>query len=179
MFDSASAGKGISAAAVAVLVDRGLLDYQAPVARYWPEFSVAGKAEATVGQVMSHSVGLPWIEPDVDVDELLDQRAMAARLASQPPAWQPGTQTAYHGWTCGVLVAEIVRRATGRGADAVLAEEIATPLGISGALMFAAPETVVKATAYDGGWAAMIASLPADLPLFRAVPRKALAAWPT
>ncbi|MBW0106770.1 serine hydrolase domain-containing protein [Pseudonocardia sp. KRD291] len=117
-----SGTKGLAATVCALLAARGVLDPDAPVRRYWPEFAAAGKDAVTVAQVLSHTAGLPYVEND-DVD-VLDTRASAAALAGQAPLWEPGTRVAYHALTFGHLVDELVRRTTGRDT----AELVATTL---------------------------------------------------
>ncbi|NUU22870.1 MAG: beta-lactamase family protein [Streptomycetaceae bacterium] len=85
LFHSYSTGKGMAATVVAWLVDRGLLEYEAPVARYWPEFGVSGKERTTVGHVLSHTAGLPYVRPDLSPEELFDTSAMVAWLADRNP----------------------------------------------------------------------------------------------
>ncbi|MEU9046176.1 MULTISPECIES: serine hydrolase domain-containing protein [unclassified Kitasatospora] len=171
-----SIGKGVAAALVAVLVDRGVLAYGDPVARYWPEFGAAGKERITLGQVLSHVAGLPQLPADVTPERLLDLPATAAWLAGQEPLWKPGSAVGYHAWTYGVLVAEILRRATGRGCDELLREELAGPLGIADDLLFHAPEHLLPrvATCDDGGWAAQLEGIPAGAPFFVCAPRAVL-----
>lgn len=149
LFHSFSTGKGVAAAVVAVLVDRGVLDYDAPVAKYWPEY---GKPATTVGHVLSHSAGVPYLPEDLTPEQLLDHEAMAAWLARAEPGWEPGTASGYHAWTYGILVREIVQRATGRSLDEVLATEICAPLGIDGSVLFSVPASVDVAPLVDGGW---------------------------
>ncbi|MFX0573651.1 serine hydrolase domain-containing protein [Nocardia nepalensis] len=144
---------------VAVLVERGVLDYAAPVTKYWPEFGTHGKESITVGHVLSHTAGLPYLPADITVEQFADVATVTAWLAEQRPEWEPGTATGYHGWTYGHLVAEIARRATSRPIDDVL-DEIATPLGIAGHLYFALPDGVPAATLYDGNWSAVLNYLP-------------------
>src|SRR5689334_9697830 len=122
-----SVTKTVTALAVLVLADRGEVDLDAPVASYWPEFAAAGKDGVLVRHVLSHSAGLPdWEGP---VEELADWDAATARLAATPPQWAPGTAVGYHSLTQGYLLGEVVRQATGRGIDAVVAEDVAGPLG--------------------------------------------------
>jgi len=124
-----SSTKGMAAAAMHVLIDRGVIDVEAPVARYWPEFAAHGKAGITVGMVMAHQAGLPvWTEP-LPEGALLDWDLAAGALARQATLWEPGTAHGYHGLTLGFLEGEIVRRADGRSIGTVLREEIAGPLG--------------------------------------------------
>lgn len=171
LFHSYSTGKGMAAAVVARLVDRGLVDYDAPVAHYWPEFGVRGKEHTTVSHVLCHTAGLPYVRPDLSPEELLDTPAMVAWLADQEPAWEPGTTIGYQGWTYGFLVAEIVRRVAGRTIDEILHTEIAAPLGIPGALLFSVADDVDMATLYPGPWESRLDSLPDDSPFFRIAPR--------
>lgn len=107
----------MAATLVAVLVDQGVLAYDAPVARYWPRFGAAGKERITLGQVLGHMAGLPGLSADVTPERPLDLPAMADWIAGQQPRWEPGSAFGYHAWTYGVLLAEILRRATGRTCD--------------------------------------------------------------
>jgi len=123
-----SVAKTMTTMCALVLADRGELDFDAPVARYWPEFAEAGKGAVTVGQVLSHSAGLPdWDEP-LTVDDLFDWSKATAPLARQAPRWEPGTASGYHALTQGYLIGEVVRRVYGRSIGAYFAEEIAGPL---------------------------------------------------
>lgn len=127
-----SGTKGLTATVAAILVDRGLLDPEAPVAAYWPEFAAAGKGDARVSHVLSHTVGLIYVDPDpADDAERLDNALVAERLAAQTPMWEPGTRVAYHAMTYGYLMSEIVRRASG-GATVgeLIRREIAEPFGL-------------------------------------------------
>ena len=124
-----STTKTMTALTALLLADRGELDFDAPVARYWPEFAAKGKAAVTVGQLMAHSSGLSgWREP-VTQEDLYDWDKATALLAAQAPFWEPGTAPGYHATTQGYLVGEVVRRITGRSLGTVFREEIAEPLG--------------------------------------------------
>jgi len=130
LFPVFSCTKAVSALGLALLVDRGALDYEQKVAELWPQFAAAGKAEVTVGQALSHQAGLSGIESDWTPDDWADQPKAAARLAAMTPMWPPGTATGYHAITWGVLAGEIARRADGRTLGTLLDEEITGPLGI-------------------------------------------------
>ncbi|MFG2478334.1 serine hydrolase domain-containing protein [Streptomyces fagopyri] len=122
-----SVTKTMTALCALILADRGELDLDAPVGRYWPEFASAGKEKVLVRHVLAHTAGLPdWDGP---VEELYDWPAATARLAAQPPRWEPGSAAGYHSLTQGFLVGEVVRRITGRGLGEFFAEEVAGPLG--------------------------------------------------
>ena len=115
--------------ALLILADRGDLDFDAPVARYWPEFAANGKDRVKVSHLMSHAAGLSgWKEP-IATEDLYDWEKMTALLAAQAPYWEPGTAPGYHALTQGYLVGEVVRRITGRSLGTVFREEIAEPLG--------------------------------------------------
>lgn len=130
---SFSTTKGVVATATHRLVDRGLIDYDEPVATYWPEFAANGKAGVTVRHLLSHSAGLHMIHGVIeDASVLLDWDAMCAVLAAQAPAYEPGTRHGYHGITYGFLVGEVLRRVTGKTVNEVIRDEIVTPLGLDG-----------------------------------------------
>jgi CubicO group peptidase (beta-lactamase class C family) len=121
--------KTMTALTALLLADRGELDFNAPVAKYWPEFAANGKESVTVAHLMSHSSGLAgWRQPIVTAD-LYDWEKVTALLAAQEPFWPPGTASGYHAVTQGYLVGEVVRRITGRTLGTVFREEIAEPLG--------------------------------------------------
>lgn len=127
-----STTKGVSSLALALAHSRGLLDYDAPVAAYWPEFASRGKGEITVRQLLSHQAGLPVLDIPLTVADLGDLDLMAAVLALQRPLWEPGTRHGYHGITLGWYEGELLRRVdpAGRSLGHYFAEEIAAPLGL-------------------------------------------------
>jgi CubicO group peptidase (beta-lactamase class C family) len=111
------------------LADRGELDFDAPVARYWPEFAANGKANVKVSHLMGHAAGLSGWKAPITGDDLYDWDKVTSLLAAQAPYWEPGTACGYHALTQGYLVGEVVRRITGRSLGTVFREEIAEPLG--------------------------------------------------
>lgn len=124
-----STTKTMTALCALILADRGDLDFDAPVARYWPEFAGAGKAGVKVSHLLSHAAGLPgWKEP-VTTEDLYDWEKVTALLAAQAPLWEPGAQPGYHAITQGYLVGEVVRRITGQTLGTFFRQEIAEPLG--------------------------------------------------
>ncbi|MCW4386076.1 beta-lactamase family protein [Salinibacterium sp. SYSU T00001] len=124
-----STTKTVTALAVLMLVDRGEVDLEAPVARYWPEFAQNGKADITVAQVMSHTSGVSGWAPPFVTEDMFDHARAAAALAVQEPWWEPGTASGYHLLNYGHLLGEIVRRVTGKSLGAFVRDEIARPLG--------------------------------------------------
>ncbi len=124
-----STTKTMAALTALMLADRGVIAFEDPVAKYWPEFAAGGKADVTVAHVMSHSAGLSgWKEP-IAKGDLYDWDKCTALLAAQTPFWEPGTAPGYHALTQGYLIGEVIRRATGKTIGTVFREEIAEPLG--------------------------------------------------
>jgi CubicO group peptidase (beta-lactamase class C family) len=123
-----SATKGMAALAIAQLIDKGLIDIDAPVSRYWDEFAAAGKSAVTVRQLLSHQAGLPAIHGRVPLEDVLPGSSRgAARLAAQPPVWRPGTAFGYHALTIGILIEELVLRTTGHRLQDLFEQEIRAP----------------------------------------------------
>jgi CubicO group peptidase (beta-lactamase class C family) len=132
---SFSTTKGVASTLLHIFADRGLIDIDAPVARYWPEFAQAGKDGVTVRHLLCHEAGLYAVSEIVEhAHELLDWDRMIERLAATEPAHTPGAAHGYHGLTYGYLVGEVVRRVAGAdNFQQILADEIVGPLGLDGA----------------------------------------------
>ncbi|MGB8682729.1 MAG: serine hydrolase domain-containing protein [Candidatus Binatus sp.] len=124
-----STTKGVTAICAHRLVDKGLLDIDAPVAKYWPEFAQAGKDKIPVRFLLSHRAGLPAVRKLLADDALFNWTTMTTALAEQEPWWEPGTRHGYHALTFGWLVGEVIRRISGKTPGAYLRDEIAGPLG--------------------------------------------------
>lgn len=127
-----STTKGLAAMTVAVASSRGWLDYEAPVAEYWPEFAQNGKGGITVRQLLSHEAGLVWLDQPLRLADLRDLDRVAVVLARQKPAWEPGTRHGYHAMTIGLYMQELIRRTDPqhRTLGRFFHEEIAEPLQI-------------------------------------------------
>jgi CubicO group peptidase (beta-lactamase class C family) len=125
-----SCTKGAVALCAGVLLSRGLLELDAPVARYWPAFADAGKETVTVRMVLSHQAGLPAARTTLPPGALYDWDGFVATLAAEAPFWEPGTRQGYHAFTFGHLVGELVRRASGRPLADFFRAEVAGPLGL-------------------------------------------------
>lgn len=124
-----STTKTMTALCALLLADRGELDFDAPVARYWPEFKAGGKEAVAVRHLLGHTAGLSgWSEP-MQVEDLFDWEKATSLLAAQEPWWEPGTQSGYHAVTQGYLVGEVIRRITGETVGRFFAAELAAPLG--------------------------------------------------
>jgi CubicO group peptidase (beta-lactamase class C family) len=124
-----STTKTMAALCLLTLVDRGLVNVDAPVATYWPEFAANGKQDIKVRHIMSHTSGLSGWEQPVSPEDILDWEKSTAMLAAMTPWWEPGTASGYHLITHGHLIGEIVRRVDGRTLGKFFADEIAGPLG--------------------------------------------------
>lgn len=122
--------KGATVLAAHLLTVGGDLDFDEPVATYWPEFAAKGKQGVLVRHLLNHQAGLPaWTDPLPD-GAFSDWELVCERLAAQPTMWEPGTRHGYHAFTFGFLVGEVVRRVTGRTLGRFVADEIASPLGL-------------------------------------------------
>lgn len=175
LFNCFSTTKGVAATALHILADRGLIEYEQPVARYWPEFAANGKGKITVAQAMSHQAGLHASPPR---DIVLDWDRAIAFIANGTPAWEPGTATGYHAITFAWVVGGIVQGATGRHIKDVIAEDIAAPLGVPTEMYVGIPDGV------EGRLASLqqppppaadappnpMAALPPDHDFFKAMP---------
>ena len=124
-----SATKGVAAAALLLLHQRGELDLDAPVGAYWPEFKAHGKERVLVRDLLAHRAAVPALDRPLTPAEAADPDLGAAAVAAQAPAWQPGTDHGYHAQTYSWLTGELVRRITGRTIGAWTAEHIAAPVG--------------------------------------------------
>ncbi|MDV7354858.1 serine hydrolase domain-containing protein [Rhodococcus oxybenzonivorans] len=124
-----SCTKTVTALAALVLVDRGLLDVYAPVARYWPEFAANGKGDVEVRHLLSHTSGVSGWDKPFTVEDMFDLAESTKQLAAQAPWWKPGTMSGYHALNYGHLIGEVIRRVDGRTLGRFVAEEIAGPLG--------------------------------------------------
>ncbi len=130
LFTVWSVTKGVAATAIHILADRGMLDYDTPVAAYWPEFAANGKHKITLRQIMAHSAGIPQMPDGTTAEDTCDWELMTSRLAELAPVWEPGTAMGYHALTYGWLVGEVARRVDGRPFARIVQEEICRPLGI-------------------------------------------------
>lgn len=125
-----SSTKGFTAACMHVLVERGLLDLDAPIASYWPEFAAHGKEHVPVRWILCHRAGVPAVDATLTLEQVLAWDPVVAAVAAQRPEWPPGTDHGYHARTFGWINGELVRRITGQSLGRFLATEIARPLGL-------------------------------------------------
>ncbi|MBS0422750.1 MAG: beta-lactamase family protein [Proteobacteria bacterium] len=124
-----STTKAMTALCAIQLMERGLLDIEAPVSQYWPEFAAAGKEAITIRWLLSHRAGLCAVRAPLQRNSLYDWERMCDALAAQEPWWTPGDGHGYHAFTFGFLVGELVRRVTGESVGAFFRKNVAQPLG--------------------------------------------------
>jgi CubicO group peptidase (beta-lactamase class C family) len=157
-----STTKTMAALCLLVLADRGLVDLDAPAARYWPEFAANGKGDVRVKHFLSHSAGLSGLDELVPVEALYDWDRITGLLAAQAPWWTPGSQSGYHAITQGYLIGEIVRRVTGVSLGTFFRDEIAGPLGADFHIGLADAEFARTGELTPPPAAELVAGLPAD-----------------
>jgi len=138
LFTIFSCGKGVTAAAIHALAERGLFSYDDAIATYWPEFAANGKGGITIRHALTHTAGIPQMPPDAAMS---DWEAMCQGIAALTPQWEPGTQSGYHALTFGWILGELARRVDGRSFERIVAEDICAPLGIA-SLFFGIPDSV-------------------------------------
>jgi len=134
-----SATKGLAAMTVLALAEAGLVDYDRPVADYWPGFAAAGKQAITVRTLMNHRAGLHALDRPVTLADLATPERYMPALEAQRPLWPPGSDQGYHAVTYGLYVGELVRRVTGKRLGEVFAERVAGPLGLGDDLWIGTP----------------------------------------
>lgn len=146
---SMSTTKGLTATCLHMLADRGLVDYQAPVATYWPEFAQngfaqTGKEKITVYHLLTHQAGLAPVPEGIYGAAILDWDAVIHGLEAMAPEWEPGTANGYHAFTFGHLVGEVIRRVSGKTVGRFLRDEICEPLGLHDMYIGAPPEAEAR-----------------------------------
>jgi CubicO group peptidase (beta-lactamase class C family) len=178
LFSSFSTTKGVATTALHIQADRGLIDYDAPVARYWPAFAKNGKDRITVAQAMSHQAGLHAMPRPMRADFVCDWDAGLRWIEDGTPAYEPGTSTGYHAITFAWVAGGIIQHATGRHIRDVILEDIAVPLGADGEMYVGIPDGVDERLAtllqsgavVDGARSAAALQIPPDSDFLKAMP---------
>ena len=140
LFPIYSTGKGVASTAVHILVQRGVLSWEDPIARWWPEFAANGKQQITLRQALDHTSGMANLPEHGVMADLADWDKMCRAMAAMAPAHTPGSERQYHAVTHSWLLGETARRADGRDFARIVREEIAEPLGLDG-LFFGIPDS--------------------------------------
>ncbi|MCC7352155.1 MAG: beta-lactamase family protein [Anaerolineae bacterium] len=176
LFTVFSTTKGITATVIHLLADRGLLDYDTPIAEYWPEFGAHGKERITVRQALTHTAGIPQMPDNVlngDVSDwewmCQDWDWMCRAIADLTPLWEPGTATGYHGATFGWILGEVARRVDGRPIAQIVQDEICRPLGIT-SLYLSIPDAVEPRVASLKNGPSSLPPPPPDALVWRVIP---------
>lgn len=125
-----SCTKGAAHLVVALLRQDGLLEPDQRVSHYWPEFAAAGKRDITLRELLAHRAGVVGADAGFSLEELADDRLIAARIAGGRPYWRPGTAFGYHAFVIGALTGEVVRRVTGRSLQELFEERVRAPYGL-------------------------------------------------
>lgn len=141
LFTVFSTTKGITATVIHLLADRGVLEYDAPIARYWPEFGAHGKEQITLRHALTHCSAIPQMPDGVGPVEMCDWEGMCRAIADLTPLWAPGTVSCYHALTYGWILGEVARRVDGRPFGQIVQDEICKPLGIT-SLFVGLPEAM-------------------------------------
>jgi CubicO group peptidase (beta-lactamase class C family) len=173
LFLSFSCTKGPTALAFHILAERGQIDYEAPVAKYWPEFGQHGKDKLTIAQALSHQGGLHAMPAGpFKVEYVTDWDAMVKYIANGVPAYEPGTETGYHAATHAWLTGGIVQGATGRHIKEVIHSEIAKPLGVDDSFFVGIPDGIEERLTNLEIWNTdpAVMGLPADSDFYKAMP---------
>lgn len=141
LFNAFSVAKGIAVTALHLQAERGLIEYDAPVARYWPEFAANGKSGTTVRHVITHVSGTPQMPAGTTIEDMCDWDLMTSRIAALEPVAEPGTQATYQALNHGWLIGEVVRRtdSANRSFGQFVRDELGEPLGAPD-LWFGLPE---------------------------------------
>jgi CubicO group peptidase (beta-lactamase class C family) len=170
-----STTKGITATVIHLLAERGLLDYDAPVAHYWPEFAANGKGGITMRHALTHSAGIPQLPDGLQPADLRDWDECCRQVAALTPLWEPGTRTGYHAVTYGWILGEVARRIDGRPFAQIVREDICAPLGIAD-LYLGIPDAVEPRVApmEDDPHPAPAPEIPPDALINRAIPPSVL-----
>jgi CubicO group peptidase (beta-lactamase class C family) len=173
-FYAYSVGKAMTATIVHILAERGEFGeagYDAAIASFWPEFAHRGKEKVTIWHALTHTAGIPGLPADVTPEELCEWDRICARIAGLEPWWEPGTKTAYHAYTFGYVLGELVRRVTGRRLSDLLQTEIAAPLGVTGELWFGMPAgQIPRAARLEDDPAMAKFEMPPDSPFWKLAP---------
>ena len=171
LFTSFSCTKGVTATAVHILVERGVLSYDEPITNHWPEFAQRGKQYATIRHALTHRVGVPHMPDGVTPESMSDWDGMCEAIAALEPLWEPGARTGYHAYTFGWILGEVIRRADGRPINQFVQEEICGPLGLDGIHLGIDDATEPRvATLVDGPRPADAPAAPPDALITRAIP---------
>lgn len=131
LFPVFSTTKGIFSTVIHILAERGKIDYDAPIAKYWPEFAANGKEAITMRHALAHTSGIPYMPEGLNVEQVCDWDFTCAAIAQLKPSWPAGAKQVYHPITFGWIVGEVARRVDGRTVSQLLADEICRPLGIT------------------------------------------------
>jgi CubicO group peptidase (beta-lactamase class C family) len=169
LFCSASTTKGVASTAIHILAEKEIIDYNAPITQYWPEYGKHGKDETTVAQALSHQTGI-YKRPSTQDFDIFDFESGLKYIEDTKPEFKPGTKTAYQALTFSWIVGGIIQKASGRHPSDVIREDIAEPLGISDEMYVGIPDGVEDRLTTLEVWDPSTWGLPLDSETFKAIP---------
>ncbi len=135
LFTAFSTTKGFTVTCLHILADKGQVDYDTPIACYWPEFAANGKGSITIRQALTHTAGIPQLPSNVTPQMMSDWDAMCQEIVGMTPLWGPGTKTGYHAWSFGWIIGEVIHRVSRKPMDIFWKEDLCKPLGIKDAYL--------------------------------------------
>jgi CubicO group peptidase (beta-lactamase class C family) len=151
LFPVFSTTKGIVATLLHLLVERGQITYETPIAEVWPEFAAHGKGSITLRHALNHTSGIPLMPRGIGYAELNDWDTMCAAIADLTPVSPAGEESAYHAITYGWILGEVARRVDGRSFGDLLRDEISTPLDLTEELFVGLPDDAEPRVAFLEG----------------------------
>ncbi len=169
LFLSFSCAKGLTSTVIHMLAADGALSYNSPITNWWPEFGVNGKEHITLKQVLTHQAGVPHLPHRLSPETLCNPEAMRNLVAKLKPLWRPGTETAYHAITFGVILAEVIQSVTGKPFAEVVQSLICKPLGLSDTF-FGVPDQELSRIAGPHGPNPPWAKFPPIMRIHQAIP---------
>jgi CubicO group peptidase (beta-lactamase class C family) len=170
LFCSWSTTKGVAATALHIMADKGYIEYDSPVTKYWPEFGKHGKDKLTVAEAMSHQAGIYKAPNLEDIENQTDWERGLRYVENAVPAFKPGTSTGYHALTYAWIVGGIIQKATGRHIQDVIRDEIAKPLGVETEMYVGIPDGLDDRLSTLEIWDSSKFEIPEGHPFFDAMP---------
>ena len=170
LFYCFSAVKGVASTAVHMLADKGIIEYDAPVTDYWPEFGKHGKDKVTVAEAMSHRTGVYRLPTEQDFD-ISDWEAGIKYVEDAVPSFTPGTKRGYQGQTFSWIAGGIIEKASGLHIKDVIRDWIAKPLGVENEMYVGIPDGVEERLTTIDVWDPQEFGFPPDSEFFKALPR--------
>jgi CubicO group peptidase (beta-lactamase class C family) len=172
LFCSWSTTKGVAATALHILADKGLIEYDKPVADYWPEFGKQGKEKLTVAEAVSHQAGIYKTPSLENIENITNWEKGLRYVENAVPVFEPGSISGYHALTYGWIIGGIIEKATGRHIQEVICQDIAKPLGLEDQMFVGIPEGLEDRLTTLEIWDSTTFGIPEDSPFIEAMPHE-------